>query len=81
MNSGDKPTIETPRVMADLAEEMAGDAAEGEGTKTDGRTVAPKLLAAKAKLRQAVTPLKWLGFEGLAQSVEEAADEVEQLNL
>ena len=71
----DIPTIETPAAVADLANEMAEDV-EG---KSNGRTVAPRLMAARAKVRQTILPLMWLGFDGLAEQVEDVVSEINAL--
>ncbi len=69
------PTIEVPAAVVDLADEMATDV-DG---KTNGRTVAPRLMAARAKVRQAVLPLTWLGFDGLAEQIEGVLAELNAL--
>ncbi len=69
------PAITVPTDVADLADEMATDA-EG---KSDGRIIAPRLMAARAKIRQSVQPLTWLGFEDVARRLEDIVTEINAL--
>ncbi len=78
MSNGDKPTIETPKVVADLAEEMAEEATEGDG-KVDGRVIVPRLVKARARIVVAIEPMRWLGFDGVAAMMNDVAEEISEV--
>ncbi len=77
------PTIETPAVVADLADDMADESfamAAGDGP-TDGqdRIIVPKLRATRARIAQAVKPLEWLGYMITASDVKRVVEELDEL--
>ncbi len=79
------PTIETPAAVVDLAEEMKEEAdnfalAAGDGP-TDGRDriIIPKLRATGALIKQAIRPLRWLGYEIIANDLERVVEEIDEL--
>ncbi len=77
------PAIGTPAAMAELADEMAEEnfaLAAGDGpTDEQNRVIVPKLRTVRARLKQAIKPLEWLGYTIIAAEIVVVVQEIDEL--
>ncbi len=83
--TGDVPTIETPAVIADLAEELeaevealTGEFPEPKMTEV-GSLITDRLINTRTRLRLAIEPLDWLGYNGVQREVQLVIDELDDI--